>query len=85
MAINAIGRAEVEIRADVRKLGKDITDAFDGVTAQADKMAKDIAKPISEKLDDAVNNIKVGIDVDTSSVDAAAREVGLILPGYRYC
>ena len=52
------------MRADVRKLGKDIKDSFDDLNKFADDTASKISKSISSSFNDSLNDITVKVNVD---------------------
>ena len=64
-----IGSAEVEVRANVRKLGRDITDSFDGLEKQADQIADRMGKSISDSLKKNLDGLTIKVNLDDSILD----------------
>ena len=64
-----IGSAEVEVRADVRKLGKDITGSFKDLEKQADEIADRMGKSIADSLKDSLDGLTIKVNIDDSILD----------------
>lgn len=64
-----IGSADVEIRADVRKLGTDIKDSFNDLAKTADDIADKMGKSIGDSLKDSLDGLTIKINIDDSILD----------------
>lgn len=64
-----IGSAEVEVRADVRKLGRDITDSFSDLSKNADEVADKMGKSIGDSLKKNLDGLTIKINLDDSILD----------------
>ena len=58
-----IGSAEVEVRADVRRLGKDITDSLKGLEKQADQIGERLGKSMTDSLNN-LDGLTLRVDID---------------------
>lgn len=64
-----IGAAEVEVRADVRKLGTDIKDSFNDLAKTADDIADKMGKSIGDSLKSSLDGLTIKINIDDSILD----------------
>lgn len=64
-----IGSAEVEVRADVRKLGKDIKDSFNDLSKTADDIADKMGKSIGDSLKKNLDGLTIKVNIDDSILD----------------
>lgn len=64
-----IGSAEVEVRADVRKLGRDIKDSFSDLSKTADDIADKMGKSIGDSLKKNLDGLTIKVNIDDSILD----------------
>ena len=64
-----IGSAEVEVRADVRKLGKDIKDSFNDLAKTADDIADKMGKSIGDSIKKNLDGLTIQVNIDDSILD----------------